>query len=213
MTAKRHSPDGPDNVEHPDVEVISRSTVFEGYSRVDRLRLRHKIHDDNWSTVVDREVFRRGSAAALIPYDPKTDTIVLIEQFRMGPFITGSHPWMLEVVAGMIDEGETPEEVAVRECLEECGAVPKAVEHVFSYFPSPGAISETIHLYCGHIDSHDLPDVLGLHDEGEYIKVLPVPRLEAEAMLEKGQFNNGLTIMAVQWLKLNHAALRQRWGA
>lgn len=194
------------------MDVLDSQTVYQGFGRVDRYRLRHRVHGGGWSQVVDREVLTRGDAAALIPYDPVRDEVVLIEQFRMGPFAAGDHPWLLEVVAGMIEPGESPRDVAARECLEECGASPKAIEAAFSYYPTPAAVREVLHVFCGWVDGAGLPDHLGLQDEGEYIRVLPTPRLTAEQWLAEGKIRNGLTIMAIQWLKLNHQALKEKWA-
>ena len=104
-----------------DVEVLDRKTVCQSYFRIDRYRLKHRLFGGGWSAPVMREVFERGHSCACLLYDPKADVVILIEQFRAGAFAAGMGPWLIECVAGIIDEGETPEDVARRESGQECG--------------------------------------------------------------------------------------------
>ena len=100
-----------------DVEILERSTPFQGYFRIDRYHLRHRTHDGGWTAPMSREIFERGHAVGILLYDPRQDRVGLIEQFRPGALAAGWHPWLIEVVAGIIDDGETPEAVAVRDEL------------------------------------------------------------------------------------------------
>jgi ADP-ribose pyrophosphatase len=198
---------------NPDVIVERRDPVFQGYFQVDRWHLRHRIEGDTWSPPLVREVFERGHAVAVLPYDPVRGCVVVIEQFRMGPLAAGRNPWMIEIVAGIIEpeEIDNPHSVAQRECLEEIGAEVQDLFEVLTYLPSPGAVSETVTLYCGRIDSSLLPKVAGNADEGEYIRIstLTLPQL-AEA-LEMGRFDNSLMLIAAQWLLLNQQKVQDRW--
>lgn len=198
---------------NPDVIVERRDPVFQGYFQVDRWHLRHRIEGDTWSPPLVREVFERGHAVAVLPYDPVRNCVVVIEQFRMGPLAAGRNPWMIEIVAGIIEpeEIDNPHSVAQRECLEEIGAEVQDLFEVLTYLPSPGAVSETVTLYCGRIDSSLLPKVAGNADEGEYIRIstLTLPQL-AEA-LEMGRFDNSLMLIAAQWLLLNQQKVQDRW--
>ncbi|MEQ8695449.1 MAG: NUDIX domain-containing protein, partial [Bauldia litoralis] len=103
-----------------DVDILEKTTPYKGRFQIDRYRLRYHRFDGAWSEPVLREVFERGHAAAVLPYDPVRDEVVLIEQFRPGPLAAGeASPWLIEIVAGIIDPGETPEEVVRREADEE----------------------------------------------------------------------------------------------
>ena len=132
-----------------DVEVIEKRADFQGYFRIDTYRLRHRLHDGRWSKEVTREVFERGHAVAVIPYDPALDRVVLIEQFRIGAyaarqsrwFADDVSPWLIEVIAGIIEPGEDPAEVAVRETVEECGLNLSELIPVSHYLASPGGTS------------------------------------------------------------------------
>jgi ADP-ribose pyrophosphatase len=104
-----------------DVKIIEHATAYDGYFRIDRYRLRHRVYEGGWSREVMREVFERGHAASVLPYDPVRDAVVLIEQFRIGAYTADWKPWIEEIVAGVIEPGETAEAVAHRETVEETG--------------------------------------------------------------------------------------------
>ena len=194
-----------------DVEIEQRATLYRGYLRVDRYRLRHRRHDGGWSRVIERELVERGHGAALLPYDPAADAVLLIEQFRVGALAAGLPPWQVEIPAGIIDPGETPEAVARRETAEEAGAAVDRVEPIGRFLLSSGALSETIALYCGRIDSRGLGGLHGLAEEDEDIAVAIHPFDAAWRLVESGAVANSFTVIALQWLALNRAALRQRW--
>ncbi len=126
-----------------DIEIISRDEVYGGYMRVEAYRLRHRRHAGGWTDEMRRELVERGHAVAVLPYDPARDEVVLIEQFRIGAYAAGRPPWQIEIVAGIIEAGETAEDVARRECVEECGCKLDALVHVHDFRPSPGVLSET----------------------------------------------------------------------
>lgn len=196
---------------HADVEVAAVETVYDGYFRMDRYRLRHRLHDGGWSKEVSRELFERGHAAAVLPYDPVRDAIVLIEQFRVGAHAAGMHPWLIEIVAGIIDAGESPEDVVRREAVEEAGVTVTDLIPIGKYLASPGGTSETVTLYCGRVDASGAGGIHGLDAEGEDIKVMVVPAAEIAAMVASGELTNATSIIALQWFVLNHQGLRQRW--
>src|SRR4051794_21893371 len=104
-----------------DIEVMSRTEPYAGFLRIERYQLRHRLFAGGWTPPLAREVCVRGAASGVLPYDPERDAVVLVEQFRMGPFAAGKAPWMMEIVAGVMDDGETPEDVAARESIEESG--------------------------------------------------------------------------------------------
>jgi ADP-ribose pyrophosphatase len=95
-----------------DVIIDGHETLFQGYFRVDRYTLRHRLFRDGWSRPIQREIFERGHAVAVLPYDPVLDSVVLIEQFRAGPLAAGDEPWVIEAIAGIVEDGESAEDVA-----------------------------------------------------------------------------------------------------
>ncbi len=196
-----------------DVDLLDRTTVYHGYFRIDRFRLRHRLQSGAWSRPLIRECFERGHAAAVLPYDPVSDNVVLIEQFRIGALSAGLAPWVLEVVAGVMEEGETPEEVARREAEEETGFPVGELVKICDYLSSPGGASELVRLFCGRCNSADAAGVHGMAEEDEDILVLPMPFADALDLLERGGVNNAVTIIALQWLALHRDGLRRRWLA
>lgn len=197
-----------------DVELLEQRPLYQGYFRLDQYRLRYRRFDGSWSRIVTREVLERGHAAALLPYDPACDRVLLIEQFRAGPYARGDDPWQLEVIAGIIDTGETPQEVARREALEEAGCeVKDALWPVAEFYMSPGAVSEYLYLYCVATDLGAAGGIHGVADEDEDIRVHLLPRSEAFALIETNKLHNSPAIIALQWLELNHARLRDAAAA
>jgi len=188
-----------------DVEVIEKKRKHQGFFALDEYKLRHKLYQGGYSKVLTREVFERGDAVAILPYDPKTDSVVLIEQFRPGALRSQTGPWQLELIAGMFSENEAPLEVAIREAKEEADLtiLPENVTKVMDYLSSSGGMSECIHLYCANIDSQKVSGVHGLATEGEDILVHVIARKDAENLLSQGKIPNAATIIALQWLALN----------
>ena len=90
-----------------DVEIIEKTVCYEGFFRIERYRLKHRLYNGSWSGEIVRELFERGHAAAVLPYDPVRDEVVLIEQFRVGALAAPGGPWLMEIVAGVIDGDET----------------------------------------------------------------------------------------------------------
>jgi len=193
------------------VEIAESETVFQGYFRVDRYTLRHRQHDGGWSGTMTREVFERGHAVAIIPYDPWRDRVLLIEQFRVAALAAAKSAWQMEVVAGVIDKGQTPEAVAHREMREESGEALHDLIALYHYLVSPGGTSETVRLYCGIVDTADAGGVHGLAEEHEDIRVHVMAFDEAWTQVKDGRIDNAPTILGLQWLALERADLRARW--
>ncbi|NIA67195.1 NUDIX domain-containing protein [Pelagibius litoralis] len=195
----------------PRIEIIEKTTPFKGYFQVDSYRLRHRRFDGGWTREMSREIFERGHAAAVLLYDPQLDHVVLIEQFRLGALSAGFEPWLIEVVAGIIDPGETPEDVVCREALEEAGCEVTALQPVGRYLVSPGGTSETLALFCGRVDAARAGGIHGLEHEGEDIRVLTLPREEALLKLAEGAITNFTAVVALQWLALNYTEIMRKW--
>lgn len=194
-----------------DVVVLETETVWKGFFRMDRLRLRHRLFAGGWGHEITREVFERGHAAALLPYDPARDEVVLIEQFRVGALTAGGEPWLVEIVAGIIEDGETAEDVVRRETIEEAGCAVTEVEPAMDVFTTPGGSSERIAIFVGRVDARGVGGIHGLADEGEDIRVFTEPLDAALARLTDGGVTNAIAVAALQWLALNRETLRRKW--
>ncbi len=196
-----------------DVEVIAKETVYKGYFQVDRYRLKHRTFAGGWTREITREVFERGHAVVVLLYDPDRDQVALIEQFRVGALAAGWNPWMIECVAGIIDEGETPEAVAAREVEEEAGCTAGEMLHIGDYLMTAGGSSESVRFYCARVDCSKIEGLHGLEHEGEDIRVMVVGADEAYAWVKDNKITNAMGVLALQWLMLERDALRKRWRA
>jgi ADP-ribose pyrophosphatase len=195
-----------------DVELIQRETCFQGFYRLDRLHLRHRQFAGGMGPQLSRELFVRHDAVCVLPYDPQRDAVVLVEQFRVGALDKSSNPWLLELVAGLIDPGEQPEDVAHREAEEEAGLQLTALWPITQYYPSPGGSDERVHLYVGRCDSQGVGGVHGLAEEGEDIRVHVWSLEDALQAVKDGRIDNAASIIALQWLALNRAEVRGLWS-
>lgn len=193
-----------------DVEIISKETLYQGFFKMVKYRFKHKLFEGGWSQEIDREMFERGHAAALLPYDAKTDQVVLVEQIRVGA-LEHVQPWQLEIVAGIIDPNETAQDVVRREAQEEAGIEVAKIVKVTSYYPSSGGCSEKLDVFVGEVDASTAYGVHGLDYEGEDIRVHVVSREQAYRWVEDGRFENGASIIALQWLQLNYQRLKSEW--
>ncbi|MBG3090274.1 ADP-ribose diphosphatase [Proteus terrae] len=195
-----------------DVKLLNRRDLYKGFFRMTEYRFKHRLFEGGWSEEVKREVFERGNAGVLLAYDPKRDEVVLIEQIRIPAYETSETPWLLEVVAGMVEEGESPEDVVRREAQEEAGVVVGRCEPIVSYLSSPGGTSERMHVYVGEVDATTAKGIHGLACENEDIRVHVVSREQAYRWVEEGVIDNAASVIALQWLQLHHIALRERWS-
>ncbi|MXY39888.1 MAG: NUDIX domain-containing protein [Rhodospirillaceae bacterium] len=194
-------------------ELLARKTGWHGYFRLDLLTLRHTRHDGSMSPALEREMFERGHAAGVLPYDPARDEVLLIEQFRPGPLAAGDpDPWQIEIVAGMIDkDGETAEDVVRREAMEEAGIEIGDLEPIAEIYTTPGACTERIALFCGRCDLAGAGGIFGLAGEDEDIRAFPCSMEEIREALARRAIRNAITVVALQWLCLNRARLRTIW--
>ena len=202
-----------------DVDVIDKQTPFRGYFQIDHYRLKHRLFEGGWSQELSREIFERGHAVTALLFDPDLDRLVFIEQFRVGAFCAlaspwfddGFSPWLVEFIAGIIEDGETPEQVARREAVEEANCEITDMVPVCHYLVSPGGSTESVFIFCGRVDSEHAGGIHGITEEHENIRVFAVPVDEALNWLDEGRIVNAMTLIALQWFKLNHEWLRARW--
>lgn len=196
-----------------DVEIQERKRLYKGFFEMTLYKFRHRLFEGGWSKFMTREVFERDPVAAVLPYDPVRDTVVLIEQFRPGVMAAGhENPWTIEVVAGIIDDGETPEAMCHREAREEAGCTLGELLPIANFFPSPGGCTEYLYLYCGRVESEGLGGIHGLDHEEEDIRVFVESTDDALRRMESGSIGNATAILALQWLALHRDELRARWA-
>ncbi len=193
------------------VSVHSVVTKYQGFFKMNEYSLQHKLFSGKQSQLFTREVFERGDAVVVMPYDAKRDKVLLIEQFRAGAIRGDDSPWLLEFIAGMFDDNESPIEVAIREAKEETDLTlcPENLVPIMEYLSSPGGMSERIHLYLAHFDCEQVIDgaIHGLPEENEDILLHLVSRTHAMELLSQGKITNAATIIGLQWLALNYQSL------
>jgi ADP-ribose pyrophosphatase len=194
-----------------DFEIIHRDVIHQGFLQMMRYQLRFRLFNGGWSSVVTRELMERQSAVAIILYDPDLDRVVLIEQFRPGATKDPQSPWLLEVVAGVINPAETPDQVATREAQEESGCEVLDLYPICEYFVSPGGSNEYLWLFCGRINASNTGGIHGLHYEDEDIRTITLTFDEAFNLLKEGYIKTSPAIISIQWLQLNREWLRQLW--
>lgn len=194
-----------------DYEIVKREVPYQGIFRMARYSLRYRLFNGGWSNTVIREVMERKSAVGILPYDPVLDHVVLIEQFRPGATANPGSPWLLEIVAGVLDKDEKPADVAIREAVEEAGCEILDIYPVCEYFVSPGGSNEFLWLFCGRIDASDTGGIHGLKEENEDIRTFTLPADEAFMLVQEGKIKTSPAIISLQWLQLNREWLKQLW--
>lgn len=195
-----------------DVELVSRETVYKSFTQVDVVKLKHRLFAGGISPIIQRELVIKPEAIGVLIYDPNLDSVLLIEQFRVGA-LSHPNPWQLEIVAGLVDgQGESLEDVAKREVMEEAGVELSRLEKVMTFLLSPGGSNERFTLFVGQADLSQAGGVFGLPEEGEDIKVKVVSATEIGVLLEQNQILwNAPLLVAAQWFILNKTALQSRW--
>lgn len=186
-----------------DIEIVDELALYNGFIDLKAFRLRHRLFEGGWSSTFRRELVLRRSAAGLLPYDPDRDEVVLVEQFRIGAMENKHGPWILELIAGILEDGEDVESLARREAEEEAGLQVTELHDICEYFVSPGASNEKITLFCCKVDSSKAGGIHGLQDEDEDIRVKVLAFEEAMAGVRSGLINNAASIIALQWLAMN----------
>ncbi|WP_100656216.1 ADP-ribose diphosphatase [Alteromonas flava] len=194
-----------------DIRNLTLSPLYNGYFKMVQYQFQHRLYNGGWSGTVTREIFERGHAVAVLPYDPVRAEFVLIEQVRIGALETTDAPWLIEVIAGIIDEGETPESVCHREAMEEAGISLTQLTKALSYLASPGGTTERLDIYMAQVDATQAQGVHGLDHESEDILVHRVPEKDAITWLKSGRIDNAAAIIALQWFMLNKTELLEQW--
>jgi len=207
-------PVGADDVRDDElVRIVERRLVYRGFFDFEVIKLRHRRFDGTMSDVVTREVLHIPEAAAVLPYDPLRDELVLIEQLRAGSLQHDEGPLLLETVAGLREPGETPDATVLREIVEEAGVEALRLEQIGVYIASPGAVTERSTVFIAQIDSRKAGGVHGVQGETEDIRSHVISRETAFAWLEEGRVVAANAVVALRWLQVHGAALRRRWLA
>lgn len=186
-------------------KIIDKKTPFKRFFQIDIYELQHELFAGGWSDTVTREIFERGKAVAVLLHDPQSDQLLLVEQFRPGAIHDPNGPWMLEIVAGIVEAGESNEDVARREALEEAGCIVHDMEFIMDFYPSAGGSTELISLYYAAVDlSQVKTGIHGLETENEDIRTSIVPTQTVMEWLAEGKIKASLAIIALQWLALKN---------
>ena len=194
------------------VEILDRRRAHTSFFGFDEIRLRHETFDGTMSPVLDRSVFVSCDAAIVLPYDPARDRVLLVEQVRLGPI--GRHDpvmWQMEPVAGLIDPGETPQDTAHREAMEEAGIVFSHLECAGECYASPGATTEFFNLFVGLCDLSDSDNRIGGEaGEGENIRSHVFGFDALLAMAEARRTANAPLTLLTYWLAHHRDRFRTR---
>ncbi len=193
-------------------KIINHEVAYNGFFRLEKYHLQHTLFQGGWSEEITRELFMRGNCVAVLLYDPNRDEVVLIEQFRAGAVLNPDRAWLVEIVAGAIEEGESAEEVAYRESIEEAGCEIEELMLINEFYTTPGGSSERISLFCGKVDTSNIGGIHGLDDEHEDILVSVVKFDEVYQMVESGKIESGIPIIAIQWLYIHRDRLKEKWA-
>jgi ADP-ribose pyrophosphatase len=197
---------------HKDVSVKPVKNLYKGFFQVDLYQFEHALFAGGKSELISREILERGDAIAVLPYDPVSDTVLLIEQIRIGAIKSKHSPWLLECIAGMTDGSDDYESVVKKEAYEEAGLNLTELEFMLSYLSSPGGTTERLHLYLARADLSEVESgVYGLETEGEDIKTHVLSVDDALARLNNGEMDNAATVICMQWLALNHEKMKHKW--
>jgi ADP-ribose pyrophosphatase len=191
--------------------IIKKNIRYKGFFKLTEVELQHELFAGGKSPVLVREIIDRGQAVAVLPYDPVRDEVVLVEQFRVGAGEDSGGPWLIEVIAGYQEPGESAEQVVHREALEEAGCLLCDVEPMHKCYSSPGGSNERVSLYFARTDSSKVGGIHGLDEEGEDIRVHVVSSQQAFDWLDSGRIDSAMPIICLQWFRINRERIRQQW--
>ena len=198
---------------HDDVRLKPIENLYNGFFKINLYQFQHALFAGGESEVIRREILERGDAVAVLPYDPVTEQVLLIEQIRIGAIKSKHSPWLLECIAGMTDGSEDYESVVKKEAFEEAGLNLTELEFMLSYLSSPGGTTERLFLYLAHADLSQMSTgIFGLETEGEDIKTHIMHADEALQRLNSGEIDNAATVISLQWLALNRDKIRKKWA-
>lgn len=193
------------------VTIHGQEWLSQGFLKLARITVSHSSFKGGTIGPMTRELVLRPAAVGVLPYDPVTDKILLIEQFRVAAHLAGLPGWQREIVAGINDKNEAPEDIARREAMEEAACPLTDLVEMFRYLPSPGITNEVLIIFCGRMDSTNLGGIHGLAEEQEDIRSTLFAASEIPRLLEDGHTGNGPLIMALQWMLMHRDRIRAAW--
>jgi ADP-ribose pyrophosphatase len=195
------------------IDIIETKVCYDGFFKLLRYKLKHQLFAGGWSEELLREIVERGQAVAILPYDPISDQVIMIEQFRPGAINHPNGAWLWEIVAGIIETGETAVEVAHRETIEETACQVSDILPICEFFVSPGCCTETTTLFCGRVDARKVKEasIHGVASEHEDIQVHVISFSKALTMLQTGKIRFAPAIIALQWLALHREDVKAKW--
>ena len=193
------------------VEILAQEWLSEGFMKLARYTVQHERFGGGMIGPFTREIVIRRPAVGVLPYDPVTDKFLLIEQFRLAAHLAGMPAWQREVIAGISDRDETPEDLARREAVEEANCTITDLVEMTRFLPSPGMTNEVLILYCGRMDSSQVTGVHGLASEHEDIRSSLHDGKDLPELLAHGTTGNGPLMIALAWMQVNRARLRRLW--
>lgn len=186
--------------------IHAKQRGYDGFFKINLIEFQHSLYQGGLSPNITRELFGRGQAVVVLLYDLSAQQLVLVEQCRAGALqhaLDADDPnqaWLIEPVAGMIDDGETPLETCQRETREEAGIEVSQFEYINQFYPSPGGSDEILHLYAAEIDASRVGQWSGLTEEVEDIRLVKIPFAQAKQQLLNGEYHVASTLIALQWL-------------
>ncbi|MDE0841333.1 MAG: NUDIX domain-containing protein [Porticoccaceae bacterium] len=196
-----------------DVEIEASETVYQGFFKMLRYSVRHRLFNGGWSRLLKRELFQRGDAVGILIFDPGNNTLGLVEQFRIGALQHAHGPWQYEVVAGMVESGAAPSDVAMRELQEETGLEIDSLVPVCDYLVSAGGSDEKMYLYCALTDLSGCGGIFGLPSEAEDISFQVWSYEQVAAAFDAGQMNSAAMTISWLWLEKNRPQLYRDYVA
>lgn len=196
-----------------EIQIVESETIYQGFLGIKRFHVRHSLFAGGNGPVIVRERVESFQAASVLLYDPLLDKVVMIEQFRIGAIDDPGGAWILEVIGGVVEHGETPEQVARREAVEEAGCSIRRLVPICNFMVSPGFSTERIFLFCGEVDASAAGGIHGLEQEGEDIRVEVLSADDVVGELYGGRVNCTSALVAVQWLAMNRDRLRLEWSS
>lgn len=202
-----------DPAANAEISCEKHALVRDGFLKIRQLVFRHVRFDGTMSPTLTREVMDRGDAAAILPYDPVRDEVLLIRQVLAGNIVANVPNRPLQVVAGMVEPNESDQDVVIREAYEEAGLTiaPEDLRWAQAFMPSPGGCSERVMTFVGRADLSEAGGVHGLEEEHEDIRVEVVSAEEAIHLLDSGQIEAGPAVVVLSWFARHHAQLRAEW--
>ena len=197
---------------HEGVRLLETKVISDSFGQVRRHQLQFKKFDGRWSPEIGRDVYVTGNAAIVLPYDPIADTVLLVKQFRMGPWSNGDEPWIYECVAGRIEPGHTAKETAYKEFREEAGLDLKDLIEIPGFYTTPGTMEEYMHAYCAHADLPPQGGIHGVANEQEDIQTLILSATEAIDWAFTGRVKAGPTALCLYWFAVKREGIRRQWS-